>query len=116
MNIRIGEEIEGDVAILTVSGRTLMSGPDVVDLHNHVRRLVKDGITKAVVDLSGVRWAGSSLLGVLAASLTTMRNAEGDLRICGLSGKMRSLFLVTELHRLFQTFETREEAVSSFAG
>ena len=114
MAIRVGEEIKGQVAVLTVSGARLMSGPDVVELHEHIKRLVKDGVTQVVVDLSSVTWAGSSLLGILVAGLTTLRNAEGDLRICGISGKMRSLFLATELNRLFHNFESQEEAVGSF--
>ncbi len=113
MAIGISEEMKGEVAVLTISGRTLMSGPDVVELHEHVKRLVADGKVKVVVDLTKVRWAGSSLLGVLVASLTTARNAEGELKISGLSEKMRSLFLVTELNRLFETYPTPDEAIET---
>ncbi|MDP6778979.1 MAG: STAS domain-containing protein [Candidatus Latescibacteria bacterium] len=113
MAIGISEEMKGDVAVLTISGRTLMSGPDVVELHEHVKRLVEDGKAKFVVDLTKVRWAGSALLGVLVACLTTARNAEGELKISGLSEKMRSLFLVTELNRLFETYPTPDEAIET---
>ena len=111
--MKIQEKIQIDVAVLTVSG-TLMSGPDVSPFHDHIRKLSLDGINNVVVDFSKVKWFGSSMLGVLAASLTTLRKQSGDIRLTGTTKKIDSILMVTKLAGIFLTFDTVDLAVSSF--
>lgn len=111
--MKISEEIRDDVAVLTVSG-ALMSGPEVAGFHDHIKRLVKDGINKIVVDFSKVKWFGSSMLGVMTASLTTARNAGGDIRLTGITKKIESILMVTQLAGIFRTLDTVDRAVASF--
>ncbi len=111
--MRIKEEIREDVAVLTLSG-ALMSGPEVAPFQDHVKRLVKDGITNVVVDFSKVKWFGSSMLGVLTASLTTLRNEGGDLRLTGITKKIESILMVTRLAGIFRTLDTVDRAAASF--
>ena len=87
--MKINEDIRGDVAVLSVSG-ALMSGPEVTRFHDHVKMLLKDGITNLVVDFSKVKWFGSAMLGVLAASLASLRAEGGDLRLTGITKKIES--------------------------
>ena len=112
MNIK--EEIRDNVAVLTVTG-ALMSGPEVGPFQDHVKRLVKDGIKNVVVDFSKVKWFGSSMLGVLTASLTTLRNEGGDLRLTGITKKIESIMMVTRLSGIFRTIDTVDRAVASFS-
>ena len=111
--MKINEEIRDDVAIRSVTG-ALMSGPEVADFHEHVKRLVQDGITKLVVDFAKVKWFGSSMLGVMTASLTTVRNAGGDIRLTGITKKIESILMVTQLAGIFRTLESVDRAVASF--
>ena len=112
--MKIDEDIQGDVALLSVSG-ALMSGPEVSEFHEHVKRLVKDGIVNVVADFSKVKWFGSSMLGVMTASLTTLRNEGGDLRLTGVSKKIESILMVTQLASRFRTLDSADRAVASFA-
>ncbi len=109
----INEEIWGDVAVLTVEG-TLRCRPEVTPFHDRVKRLVKVGITNVVVDFSGVKWFGSAMLGILVASLTTLHQVGGDLRLTGIGGKIKKAMRVTHLTRVFRTVETVDRAVASF--
>lgn len=111
--MNIAEEIRDDVAVLTVTGE-LMSGPEVASFHDHVKKLANTGITKVVVDFSKVRWFGSAMLGVLIASLTTLRNAGGDMRLTGITEKIDSILMVTKLAGIFRTLDTVDRAVASF--
>ena len=54
------------------------------------------------------------MLGVLVASLSTVRNAGGDLRLAGTRDRILSLFVVTQLAEIFQTVDTVNRAVASF--
>ena len=109
----IGEEMRGDVAVLILKGN-LLSGPDVAPFHDHIKGLLEKGTNKVVVDFSKVKWCGSAMLGVLVASLSTLRDAGGDLRPAEIMKKVRSVFFTTQLSEIFKTFETVDEAVASF--
>ena len=111
--MRIKEEIREDVAVLSVSG-PLMSGPDVAPFHDHIKRLAMDGVTRVVVDFSRVKWFGSAMLGVLTASLSTLRKEGGDLRLTGIVRKIQSIMMVTRLAGIFRTLDTVDRAVASF--
>ena len=92
----------------------VMNGPDVAMLHEHIKGLVKDGVTRVVIDLSRVRWFGSAMLSAMMASLWTLRNAGGDLRLTGVAGKVESIMQVTRLAGVFRTLESVDQAVTSF--
>ena len=112
--MRISEKIRGDVVVLTLSGE-LMSGPEVAPFQDHIKKLVNEGMKKVVVDFSRVRWFGSAMLGVLTASLTTLRGEGGDLRLTGVTRKIESILMVTQLANIFKTLPTVDRAVDSFA-
>ena len=110
----IDQEIRENVAVLTVDG-SLMSGPEVAPLHLHIKRLHTAGINKVVVDFSKVRWFGSCMLGVMTASLSTLRSSGGDLMITGMASRVKHLLQATQLERVFRSLESVDLAVASLA-
>jgi anti-sigma B factor antagonist len=111
--MKIKEKIEGDVAILNVSGN-MMGGPETMALHEKVKSLGADGIKKVVIDLKDVKWMNSSGLGVLMACMTTLNNGGGKLKLSSVTEKVKSLLVITQLMRIFDTYESAERAVASF--
>lgn len=111
--MHIKEKIEGDVAILSLSGK-MMGGPETQELQTHVKGLLNDKLNKVVVDLAKVKWMNSSGLGALMGSLTSMRNADGDLRIANVTEKVKSLLMITQLITIFKTYESVDRAVASY--
>jgi len=103
----------GDVVVISLSG-DVMGGPDGSTLHNKLHDLRSAGSHSVVVDLDGVRFMNSSGLGMLIGALTTMRNADGDLRLARVGERVLSLLMITKLVSVFKHFETVEEAVESF--
>jgi anti-sigma B factor antagonist len=110
--MKIKEKIENRVAVLSLSGK-MMGGPETTALHDHIRSLLKDGINRVVVDLGGVKWINSSGLGVLMAAMTTLKNAEGQLKLANVTEKVESLLMITQLMRIFETYDSVERAVSA---
>ena len=109
----VKERIDGDVAILNISGN-LMGGPETTAVHDKVREVVGKGHKKLVIDLGGVKWINSSGLGVLMGSMTTMKNAEGEMKLANVSDRIQSLFMITKLITIFETFDSTDKAVGSF--
>lgn len=111
--MKIKEKIENHVAVLTLSGK-MMGGPETTALHDHIRGLINDGLNKVVIDLGGVKWMNSSGMGVLMACTTTLKNSDGQLVLARVSDKVNSLLMITQLIKVFDTFETVERAIAKF--
>ena len=109
----IKEKIDKDVAILSASGN-LMGGPETTAVHDKVREIVGKGYKKLVIDLAGVKWINSSGLGVLMGSMTTMKNAQGEMKLANVSDRIQSLFMITKLITIFETYDSTDKAVGSF--
>ncbi|MCK6622907.1 MAG: STAS domain-containing protein [Calditrichaceae bacterium] len=111
--MKIKEKMEGDIAVLTVSGN-MMGGPDSSVLHDKVKSLISDGLKKVVVDIKGVKWMNSSGLGVLMACMSSLQQAGGSMKLSSVTEKVQSILMITKLIELFETYENAERAVAKF--
>ncbi len=111
--MQIKETIEGDVVVLALKGN-LMGEPETMEFRDKVKNLVRDGFLKIVLDVSKIKWVNSSGLGALISALASVNNGGGDLRIANVTEKINSLFMITQLIKVFKTFDTIDRAVASF--
>jgi anti-sigma B factor antagonist len=111
MNIK--EKMQDDIAVLTLKGK-LMGGPETMAVHSKVKELVEKGTSKVVIDLGKVSWMNSTGLGALMGAMTTLRHADGDLKLARVTEKVKSLFMITKLITIFGTYDSVEEAVDAF--
>ncbi len=109
----IKEKMHGDIAVITIKGN-LMGEPQTTQLRDKIYSLLQDGMKKIVLDLKGVRWINSSGLGTLIASLTSVKNKGGDLRLACITEKVESVLVVTRLVKVFKEYETVDRAVASY--
>ncbi len=105
--------MKGDVAVVEVKGK-LMGGPETSAVHSTVKDLIKDDVKKVVIDIGKVSWMNSTGLGAIMGSMTSLRNADGDLKLARVTEKVKSLFMITKLITIFETFDTVEAAVDAF--
>ncbi|MCB2206450.1 STAS domain-containing protein [bacterium] len=111
--MQIKEQIEGDVVVLSMRGN-LMGEPETSEFRDKIKDLVRDGFLKIVLDVSKIKWLNSSGLGALISALASVNNSGGDMRIANVTEKIKSLFMITQLIKVFKTFESTERAVASF--
>jgi len=76
-------------------------------------REFEDGATVLVVDFSETRFIGSVGLGCLVSLLKRAAQCGAKVALCSLSPQVREIFEMTRLHRLFDIFESKEDAVAS---
>lgn len=69
---------------------------------------------RLVIDLTRLRFVDSSGLGAMLSCLRHVSARGGDLKLCGLSRQVRAAFELVRMHRIFDIFPTREEAVRAF--
>ncbi len=70
--------------------------------------------TRLVLDLSRLRFVDSSGLGAMLSCLRQLSAKNGDLKLCGMSKQVRGLFELVRMHRIFDIYGTKEEAIHAF--
>ena len=65
----------------------------------------------AVVDLSETSYVDSTGLGVLIGGLKRARELGGDLKLAGLVPRVRRVFAITRIGKVFEIYPSVEEAL-----
>jgi anti-sigma B factor antagonist len=70
---------------------------------------------RLVLDLSRLRFVDSSGLGAFISCLRKLNAKGGDVKLCGMSKQVRAVFELVRMHRIFDIYATKEEAVRAFS-
>ena len=98
-------ELEG-VIVFQIEGEiNINTSPDLKKTFD------KTQIKKVVVNLEKVSYVDSSGLATLVEILKKTRSQGGALGLAGMSEKVKSLFEITKLDRLFKIYPNQDEAV-----
>ena len=82
------------------------------DLKKVFDKLISQKTPKIVIELSKVSYVDSSGLATLVGILKNMRSYGGKMRLAGMSPKIKSLFEITKLDKLFEIMASEEEAIA----
>ena len=110
MGIKI-ENKDGSVVCYMEGEIDINTAPDIKK--NFEKILVKKA-PKIVINFSKVTYVDSSGLATLVEILKLMRVYGGKLRLSNLSPKIKSLFEITKLEKLFDIMPDEEKALSDF--
>lgn len=111
--MKIKESEHGNVTVLTLSGKMMLDAKSI-NLHHYIKDLIAQEKKNIVIDMGKITWFGSTGLGALLASYTSLKEAGGELKIARATRKIRSVFMFTQLIKVLQNFDTTEEAIASF--
>lgn len=101
------------VDLIEVSGR--IDSSTAPQLDQALNAIIKEGRFRIVVDLSETDFMSSAGLRALLAALKQVRRFNrGDVRIAGLSTKVKKAFELAGLLDVFQSFANPVDAVGSF--
>lgn len=95
--------IEGEIDINTSPG-----------VKKSFDKLISSKTPKIIINLSKVSYVDSSGLATLVEILKNMRSYGGRLRLSDMSSKIKSLFEITKLEKLFEIVADEKEAISTF--
>ena len=91
--------VEPDIDVVELVG-SLNLGNTLHWIETDLRRLIKEGSRKLVLDVSQLRYADSAGLGMFININGEIEQAGGQLRIAGASGMLAKSFTVTHLDRV----------------
>ena len=98
-------EMDGEVDVYTAP-----------QLKQQMISLLEEGHNEMVVDLSKVEYLDSTALGVLIGGLKRVREREGNLSLICPSPRIRRVFEITGLDKIFDIYNSEDEAKSELAG
>ncbi len=110
--MEIAVEKVGEVAVVEVPVEEL-DASNTGELKHDIAPVLEAN-TKLVIDLSRLRFVDSSGLGAMLSCLRQLTAKGGDLKLCGMQKQVRSVFELVRMHRIFDIYRTREEAVRAF--
>lgn len=99
------------VEIINMERATLREADE---LKSRINEKVDKGYRKVIVDISAVEFVDSTFLGVIVGSLKKVAKLNGDLKLVGFKPAVRSMFELTRLFRVFETYGDLQEAIKSF--
>lgn len=102
----------GRVTIVRCKGR-LVAGGEVEALRTHIAWLLRDR-RAIVLHLGEVVFIDSSGLGTMVRTLTSTRQARGDLKLCDVPEHVRKVLQLSRLSKLFDSHESEDNAVAAF--
>ena len=106
--MKITSDRQNDYVICKIAGEiNLNTSPQ---LRGAFDVYLRDKITKVVVDFSEVPYVDSSGLATLIELFQRLRKTNGTLRICSVSEKVKNVFEITKLHKLFDIYDDLEGA------
>jgi anti-sigma B factor antagonist len=112
MLLRTSTRTLGGVVIIDCSGRIVMG-----DETAFLRHQVKDQLNESrqiVLGLGGVDYMDSSGIGTLVGLHTSARSVGGEIKLAGLTQRVKDVLQITKLGSIFEFYNTPEEAAVTF--
>ena len=113
MSVKLTSRQVGDVTIMDAAGRITL-GEGASAFRDAIRDLVSKGNKKVLLNLGEVSYIDSSGIGELVSGFTTVTNSGGQLKLVGLSKRVKDLLQITKLYTVFEVFDDETEGVRSF--
>jgi anti-sigma B factor antagonist len=113
VSVKLTTRQVGDVTVIDAAGRITL-GEGASSFRDTVRELSSKGDKKILLNLSDVSYIDSSGIGEMVSGFTTVTNHGGQLKLLGLSKRVKDLLQITKLYTVFEVFDDEAAAVRSF--
>lgn len=105
---------QGKVLIVTPTGPSL-DAREAREFKEKVISLISQNETHSIViDMQNLQFIDSSGLGTFLSILKTLHVHDGELKLCHLNKPIRTIFELVSMHKIFEIYNTAEEAIASF--
>ena len=110
--MHIVTEQSGDISVVTLQAEHLDAS--AAEEFKRAMQPILDANSKVVFDMTPLQFVDSAGLGAILSCMRKLSAANGDLKLCGLTKPVRAIFEISRMHRIFDIFPTRAEAIQAF--
>jgi anti-sigma B factor antagonist len=103
----------GDIAVVDFSGKITL-GEGSATLRKMVRDLIDNGQRKILLNLGDVDYIDSSGIGEMVGAYTSVRTANGELKLVHLTKRVHDIIQITRLFTVFDVQADEAAALRSF--
>ena len=108
----IEKSTEGQLSVLALNG--YLDAHTAPQFESAVQEELQAGRVRIIVDCAGLSYISSAGLGVFMSFIEELREAGGDIKICGLIPKVEQVFEILGFPALFDILPDRPAAVRRF--
>ena len=110
--MQINKTKQQDIVICQINGDVdINSSPDIRRAFDELAGLKQK---KIIINLKEVSYIDSSGLATLVEMLKKAKSYGGRLKLSNLADRVKGLFEITKLEKIFEIYDTQEEAMSGF--
>jgi anti-sigma B factor antagonist len=111
--LQISDRVVEGVTVLDMQGRLVLDETDL--FRRQMEDLIRESRVKIVLNLKGVTYIDSAGVGMMVGKYLSVRRQGGDVKLLHLSARSTRVMTITKLTTVFESFESEEQAVRSFA-
>jgi anti-anti-sigma factor len=108
-------QVEPDIDVVELTG-TLGLGSTLSWIESDLRRRIREGSRKLILDVTQLRYTDSAGLGMIITINGEIEQAGGRLRIAGANGMVAKSFSISHIDRVLQMDADVDAACKEFGG
>lgn len=109
----IATSTEGDLSIIHLEG--YLDAHTAPQFEQTIQAEIDAGHHRIVADCEKLTYISSAGLGVFMSFIEELRDQGGDIKICGLTPKVRPVFDILGFAEIYDICDARADAVQRFA-
>jgi anti-sigma B factor antagonist len=112
MNLKMETHVTDGVTVISCIGR-IVFGEEATALRETMKRLL-NSTKQVVLNLSEVSYIDSGGLGTLVGVYSSAKAGGSEIKLTGLSERLRDTLQITKLVTVFEVYDTEQQAIASF--
>lgn len=110
--MELEREMVGEVTVVTIKDENL-DASNSKQFKRSFEQLIEPRM-KVVIDMNRIQFVDSGGISALLSLVRQFHAAAGEAKLCSVDKPVRALFELVRMHRVYEIFNTREEAVKAF--
>ena len=112
MTLKMDTHVTEGITVVSCQGR-IVFGEEATELRETLKRLLAT-TRQIVLNLSGVTYIDSGVLGTLVGVYSSARSSGADIKLTGLGQRLRDVLQITKLVTVFEVYDSEQEAIAAF--
>jgi anti-sigma B factor antagonist len=105
----------GDVTRIELLDRNILEETVIQQIGDEIGQIIdRQETPRILISFENVEHLSSAALGTLITLNNKIQNKNGQLRLSEINPQIREVFSITKLNKLFQIYDDRDQALSSF--
>ena len=114
--LRVSQMPDKGVTQVEFIDRNILDEANIQQIGEEIAAIVEsEAKPKLLISFSNVDHLSSAALGTLITINSKVRGKGGQLRLANIDPQIYEVFVITKLNKLFQIFESSEQAMASFS-